>query len=221
MSSYFVLVLLFNGCSDDMKIAYKQDKESGIYQCFYPENECQIILGLDSEKSYIDSISSSCLLNRGLTQTIVDIKNLLDYYNLQTILEKSTIIKITFLKNTTTFPLFVRYFNKLPSNSVDIFNYDRGENLKNISKKYLQNLAILVENSNLYSEELQKMNYKNCNFSLDFSYWNMNKELQTVPKATDKYIIEMDAVIEKKNINFEYYPHIEYLPVVVNCQNRK
>ena len=210
-------MLLLNGCSDVIKVAYKQDKESGIYQCFYPQNECQITLGLDSKKSYIDSISSNCLLSRGLTQTIEDIKDLLDYYNLQTILVKSTFIKITFLKNTTTFPFFARYFNKLPSNSVDIFNYDRTDSLKNISKKYLQNLAILVWNSNLYSQELKKINYRNCNLSLDFSYWEMDKELQTVPKATDKYIIKMDGVIEKENINFEYYPHIKYLPVVVNC----
>lgn len=214
-------MFLLNSCSDDMKVAYKQDKESGIYQCFYLKNECQITLGLDSKKSHIDSISSNCLLNRGLTQTIVDIKDLLDYYNLQTILEKSTIIKITFLKNTTTFPFLVRYFNKLPSSSIDIFNYDRTESLKNISRKYLRNLEILVKNSNLYSEKLKKINYGNCNLSLDFSYWKRDKDLQTVPKVTDKFIIEMDGVIKKENINFGYYPHIDYLPVIVNCQNKK
>ena len=90
----------------------------------------------------------------------------------------------------------------------------------NISRKYLQNLEILVRNSNLYREELKKINYGNCYFALDFSYWKRDKNLQTVPKATDRFIIEMDGVIEKENINFEYYPHIEYLPVIVNCQNR-
>ena len=218
---YFVLILLLNSCSNDMKVAYKQDKKLGTYQCFYPKDECQITLNLDGKKSYIDSIDSNCVLNRGLTQTIIDTKDLLDYYNLQTILKKSTNIRIIFFKKITTFPFFVRYFNKLPSNSIDILNYDMTESLKNISRKHLQNLEMLVRNSNLYSEELKKMNYRNCYFALDFSYWKRDKDLQTVPKSIDKFIVESNGVIKKENINFKRYPHIEYLPVIVNCQNRK
>ena len=49
---YFVLILLLNSCSNDMKVAYKQDKELGTYQCFYPKDECQITLNLDGKKSW-------------------------------------------------------------------------------------------------------------------------------------------------------------------------
>jgi len=218
---YIILVLLLNSCSDNMNVIYKQDKELGVYQCFYPENECQITLSLNSKKTYIDTISSNCILSRGVQQTVVDIQDLLDYYRLQKILEQSNVIKITFLKNTTTFPFLVRYFNKLPLDAINIFNYDMKLDIKDISKKYLQELVILVKDSKLYSEELEKMNYRSCNFSLDFSYWYNDKGLQTVPKTIDKYIIEMDSVLEKENVHFQYYPHVEYLPVSVQCYKKE
>jgi len=218
---FLYFILLLNGCSDDSKVLYRHNNATGVYRSFYPKHKCQITISLDSNKSYISSISSNCTLKIGLSRTIEGIKDLLNFYNLQISLKKSKIIKITFYKNTTNFPYFIKYFNKLPSNYTKIFNYDKTQSLESISKEYLERLSILIKNSNLYGKELKKINTGNCNLFLDFSYWKVDKELQTVPKATSRYIIEMDGVIEKENIKFKDYPHIEYLPVKVVCQDKR
>ena len=215
--SVVLLLITIEGCHDNLEVIYSADKQSNSYKSFFINNKCTTTITLNGNRSKIQEIYSDCVSSRGLKQTNKDIKDLLSYYKLGEILKKSNIIKLVFFKNSTTFPFFINYFNNLSNKSADIFKYDDRQNLKKISRNYLHRLAKIIKESNLYNDAVKEMNYKTCDLSLDFSYWDKDKGLQTIPKVIDQFIIKMDNVIKSEKINFKKYPFIKYLPIRIRC----
>lgn len=219
---YAMFFLLFTGCADSREVIMKKDKESREFQLLDSKLKCIVSLTLNREKNKIYSISSGCMKNRDVKQSIKDIKQLIEYYKMQDILENTSIIRLTLYQKTTTFPTLIRYYNRQEGTIADVLKYDRKKDLRNISLAHFKKLAKLIKNSNIYNDALKIFSdNKNCNFTLDFSYWEKDSGLRTVPKAVNKYIVEMDGVLKKEDINFEEYPNIEYFPIRVECRKLK
>ncbi len=217
MKILILILFILGGCSNH-ELKYQKDEKVGVYKLFYPKNECNIVLDLNQERNETVAVYSNCLEHRSIEQTVIDINNLINHFKLEKYLKKLHLIKMTFLQGTTPFPNFVRYFNMQPKRINNMFVYTSVNKLKKISKNYHKKLAKTIENSKLYGDAINKLAIKNCIAYLDFSYWEEDKDIRTVPKTINRYIVEMDSVIDKKNINFDEYPAIDYLPVRIKCE---
>ncbi len=217
-----MFLLLFFGCVDSEEVIMKKDKESREFQLLYPKLNCIVSLTLNRKKNKIYSISSGCMKNRDVKQSIKDIRQLMKYYKLQDIIENTSIIRLTLYQKTTTFPTLIRYYNRQEGTIADMLKYNKEKDLRNISLTHFKKLARIIKNSNIYNDALKIFNdNENCSLTLDFSYWEKDSGLHTAPKAVNKYIVEMDGVLKKEDINFDEYPYIEYLPVRVECRKLK
>jgi len=211
-------------------VSYAKEGHNGYYTKIYHNykvssidsamlaNECKVTVSLDAKKEKIIDVHTNCMLHLGFERFIDDFVAIVKRFHLENLLQKSDIIKVSTFQGIVPFPNFAKHLNKQYKKTKALLEYSPSASLKEISKNYHRKLAKLIKDSGLYVDKINSLSIKNCTAKVDFSYWNRDKSLYTVPKSTTKYHIVMHKVISTDGARLENYPDIPYLPIRIKCE---